>query len=77
MPQERLPNQAVLAKVKGKRPVGRPEHVGMTTLRIPGWNLLGFQPSEIMEVLVDRDVWRINLEMLPSRHGHERVLKED
>jgi len=24
MPQERLPKQALLAKVKGKRPVGRP-----------------------------------------------------
>jgi len=58
-PQERLPKQALLAKVKG-------------------WNRLGLQPSKMLEVVADRDVWRLNLELLPRNlHGHERALKEE
>jgi len=26
---------------------------------------LGLQPSEMLEVVADRDVWRLNLELLP------------
>jgi len=36
---------------------------------------MGLQPSEMLEVVADRDVWRLNLELLP--HGHERALKEE
>jgi len=43
-----------------------------------GWNRLGLQPSEILEVVTDRDVWRLSLELLPRNpHGHERTLKEE
>jgi len=39
---------------------------------------MGFQPSEMMEMVADRDVWRLNLELLPSQpHGHERALKKE
>jgi len=32
-----------------------------------GWNRLGLQPSEMLEVVADRDVRRINLELLPPQ----------
>jgi len=32
-----------------------------------GWNHLGLQPSEMLEVVVDHDVWRLNLELLPPQ----------
>jgi len=28
---------------------------------------LGLQPSKMLEVVADRDVWRLNLELLPSQ----------
>jgi len=69
--QERLPKQALLAKVKGKRPVGRYR---------TRW-------EDYIEDLVvaDRDVWRLNLmcggsilSCCPRNlHGHERALKEE
>jgi len=61
MPPERLPKQALLAKVKGKRPVGRPQDYTEDL----GWNRLGLQPSEMLAVVTDRDAWRLNLELLP------------
>jgi len=32
-----------------------------------GWNCLGLQPSKMLEVVADRDVWRLNLELLPPQ----------
>ena len=32
-----------------------------------GWNRLGLHPSEMMEVMEDREVWRLNLELLPPQ----------
>jgi len=63
MPQERLPKQALLAKVK--RPVGRPQTRWADYIENLGWNRLGLQPSEMLEVVADHDVWRLNLELLP------------
>jgi len=32
----------------------------------------------MLEVVAHRDVWRLNLEVLPRNpHGHERALKEE
>jgi len=28
---------------------------------------LGLQPSEMLEVVADRDVWRLNLDLLPPQ----------
>jgi len=64
MPQERLPKQALLEKVKRKRPVRRPRTRWADYIEVLGWNRLGLQPSEILEVVADRDVWRLNLELL-------------
>jgi len=65
MPQERLPKQALLAKVKGKRPMGRPRTRWQDYIEDLEWNRLELQLSEMLEVVADRDVWRLNLE-LPS-----------
>ena len=40
---------------------------GPITLRDLGWNRLGLPPSEMMEVIEDRKVWWLNLELLPRQ----------
>ena len=65
MPQERLPKQGLLAKANGRRPVGRPRTRSTDYIEDLGWNRLGLRPSEMMEVMEDREVWRLNLELLP------------
>ena len=67
MPQERLPKQALLAKANGRRPVGRPRTRGTDYIEDLGWNRLGLRPSEMREVMKDREVWRLNLELLPPQ----------
>jgi len=78
MPQKRLAKQALLAKVKRKRSVGRPRTRWQDYIEDLGWNCLGLQPSEMLEVVADRYVWRSILSCCPRNpHGHERVLKEE
>jgi len=60
----RLFKQALLAKVKVKRPVGRPRTRWQDYIEDLGWKRLGLQPSEMLAVVADRDVWRLNLEPL-------------
>ena len=67
MPQERLPKQALLAKANGRRPVGQPRTRWIDYIEDLGWNCLGLLPSEMMEVMEDREVWWLNLELLPSQ----------
>ena len=70
MPHERLPQQTLYAKVSGKRPVGRPQTRWLDYIEDLGWNRLGLHPSEMQSVLVDREVWWLNLELFspqPSR----------
>ena len=67
MPQERLSKQALLAKANGSRPVGRPRTKWTDYIEDLGWNRLGLHPSEMMEVMEDREVWRLNLELLPPQ----------
>jgi len=56
MPQERFPKQVFLAKVKGKRLVGRPRTRWQDYTEDLGWNRLGLQPSEMLVVVADHDV---------------------
>jgi len=43
-----------------------------------GWNRLGLQPSEMLEVVADRDVWRLNLWLLPPQPSRTwAALKEE
>ena len=65
MPQEKLPKQALLVKANGRRPVGRPRTRWTDYIEDLGWNRLGLCSREVMEVMEDRDVWRLNLELLP------------
>ena len=37
-----------------------------------GWNCLGLQPSEMMELMEDREVWRLNLELLLKQSLKEK-----
>ena len=65
MPQERLPKQALHAKANGRRPVGRPRTRWTDYIVDLGWSCLGLRPSEMVEVMEDCEVWRLNLELLP------------
>ena len=67
MRQERLPKQALLAEANWRRPVGRPKTRWTNYIEDLGWNCLGFHPSETMEVMEDREVWRLNFELLPPQ----------
>ena len=70
MPRERLAEQALLAKANGRRPLGRPRTGWTDYSEDLGWNRLGLRPSEMMEVMEDCEVWRLNIELLspqPSR----------
>ena len=70
MPQERLSKQALLAKANGRRPVGRPRTRWTDYIEDLGSNRSGLHPSKRMEAMEDREVWRLNLELLllqPSR----------
>ena len=67
MPQERLPKQALLVKANGRRPVGRPRTRWTDYNEDLGWNRLGLHPSEMMKLMEDRKVLRLNLELLPPQ----------
>ena len=67
MPQERLPQQALLAIANGRTPVGRPRTRWTDYIEDLQLKLLGLHPSEMMDVMEDREVWRLNLELLPPQ----------
>ena len=67
MPQERLHKQTLYAKVSGNRPVERARTRWLDYIEDLGWNRLGLYPSEMHSVLVDREVWRLNLGLLPPQ----------
>ena len=76
---KRLFKQTLCAKVSGKRPVGKPRTRWLDYIEDLGWNRLGLYPSEMQYVLVDRAVWRLNLETLhlqPSRKSGWRKKKK-
>ena len=64
MSQERLPKQALLAKANGRRPVWRPRTRWTDYIEDLGWNRLELHLSKMMNVMEDREVWRLNLELL-------------
>ena len=67
MPQERLPKQALLAKANGRRAVERPRSRSIDYFENLGWNRLGLHPGEMMDMMEDREVWWLNLELLPPQ----------
>ena len=69
---ERLPKQASLAKANGKRPVGRPRTRWTNYMKDLQWNPWGLHANEMMDVIEDREVWRLNLELVPSQPSRKR-----
>ena len=71
MTQERLFVRSLLPKAKCKRPVGRLRINSITRwivyIENLGWNRLGLYLSELMEVVEDRKVWQVNLELVPPQ----------
>ena len=67
MPQERLPKQSLLARMRGKRPVGRPRTRWQDYIENIAWNRLGMRPSEAKEVVEDRKVGLFNRGLLPPQ----------
>ena len=74
MPPERHPKEALLAKANGRRPVRRPRTRWTNYIEDLGWSSLGLFPREMMDVMEDREVWRLNLELLP-RNSHVKAGK--
>ena len=77
MPQQKLSKQAVLAKVNGRRSVGRPRTRWTNYIEYLEWNRLELHPSEMMDVMEDRVVWRLNLELLPPQPSRKRRRKKE
>ena len=73
---EGLPQQALLAGANGRRPVGRPRTNWINYIKDLMWNRLGLHPSEMIDVMEDCEVWRLNLELLPrnprGKAGNEK-----
>ena len=68
MPQERPPKQALLDKANGIiGPVGRLKTIWTNRIEDLGWNRLGLHPSEMMDVIEDGEVWRLNIKHLPPQ----------
>ena len=76
MPKEKLPKPTLLAKTKDKRPVGWPRIRWTDCIEDLGWNRLELQ-SEIMDVVEDSEVWRLNLELLPTTITEKRTMKKE
>ena len=67
MPQKRLPKQALLAKANGKRLLGRCRTRWNNYIKDLEWNRLGFNPGDMMDTMENREVWRLNLELMPPQ----------
>ena len=65
MSQERLSKQTLNGEVIGKRPVERLQTRWLDYIEDLGWNRLELHPNKLPSVLVDREKWRLNLELLP------------
>ena len=68
MPHERLHKQTLYAKMSGKKPFRRRRTRWLVYIEDLGWNRLKPHPSEMQFVLVDREMWQFNLELLPLQY---------
>ena len=50
-----------------KKPVGQLRKRKLDYIEDFGCNCLGLHPSKMQSVLGDREVWRLNLELLPQQ----------
>ena len=72
MPQERLPKQALLARENTRRPVGRPRNKWTYYIANFEWNRMGLYPSKMMDVMEDREMSQLNVELL-TRNPHGKL----
>ena len=63
----KTPQQALLAQANERRSVRRPKTRWNNYIEDIGWNRWGLHPSEMMDVMEDREVWLLNLELLPPQ----------
>ena len=63
MPQKKLPQQALLAKANGRRPLGRLRYKWTNYISDLGWNQLKLYPSEMLKEIKNLEVWGINFEL--------------
>ena len=72
MPQEQLPKQTLYAEVNGNRPVERQQTRWLDYIKDLGWNGLELHPSAMQSVLVDQEMWQLNLELLSLHSSRKR-----
>ena len=66
----KTPQTSFTCQANERRTVGRPRTRWTNYIKDRGWNRLGLHPSKMREVMEDREVWRLNLELvspLPSQ----------
>ena len=76
MPHERLPKQSLYAKMSGKKPFRRRRTRWLVYIEDLGRNRLKHS-SEMQFVLVNREMWRFNLELLPLQHFRKSGRKKE
>ena len=76
MPQERLPKQALLAKQMGKDQLNNLKLDRSNKLRILD-RTARTSPKRMLEMMKNREVWRLNLELLSPRNPHGKAGNED
>ena len=68
MLQERLtPQISFTYRSKWEKTTGRPRTRWINYIEDLGWNRLELHPSKMMDVVEDREVWRLNLKLLPPQ----------
>ena len=69
MPQEKLPKKLYLPKQMEKKQLDDLKLLKMNQYYIEDlmWNCLRLHPSETMSVMELREVWKLNLELLPPQ----------
>ena len=61
--------------MSGMRPVGQPQTRWIDFIEDLCWKRFGLYPSAMQSVLMDRKVWRLNLELLTPILKENRVKK--
>ena len=71
MPHERLARQVLLAEPTRKPPIDRPRPRWSDCISGPAWSRVGVDPVKLFEIVVDREVFQVLLEMLPPQPSLE------
>ena len=78
MSQEITAKQLLFSTPNGRRPRGRPRTRWRDYIEDLGWSRLEIPPEELPPIAEDRDLWKSQLELLPSNPPKDtRVPKID